>query len=84
VASITLEVLKSLKMIALSTGFQETISHFSFAFRKDVWAKVKLLAWGAILCPGSNVLRSVELMCKKNFTKYHRVLNHDKWSAFSH
>jgi hypothetical protein len=73
-------------MIALPTGFRLTISHFSFAFRKDVWAKVQLLALGAILCPGSrtvcNVLRSVGLMWEKNFPKYHRVLSQDKWSAF--
>ena len=73
-------------MIDIPTGFQKTISYFSFAFRKDVWQKVKILTIGAIICPGSrtvcNVLRCVGLRWEKNFPKYHRVLNRDKWSAF--
>ena len=73
-------------MITIPTGFQETISYFSFAFRKDVWHKVQLLLLGSIICPGSrtvcNVLRSVGLRWEKNFPKYHRVLSQDKWSAF--
>jgi len=73
-------------MIGLPTGFEQTISHFSFAFRKDVWKKVQQLLIGAMLCPGSrtvcNILRCVGLRWEKNFPKYHRVLNRDKWSAF--
>lgn len=72
-------------MIKLPTGFQDTISHFSFAFRKDVWPKVQILLLGAIICPGSrtvcNVLRSVGLSWERNFPKYHRLLSQDKWSA---
>lgn len=72
-------------MIKLTSGFQATISHFSFAFRKDVWPKVVILLTGAIICPGSrtvcNLLRSVGLRWEKNFAKYHRLLNQDKWSA---
>jgi len=85
-STITLEYLNPLKMITIPTGFQETISCFSFAFRKDVWRKVQLLLLGSIICPGSrtvcNVLRSVGLRWEKNFPKYHRVLSQDKWSAF--
>lgn len=73
-------------MIELPTGFQRTISYFSFAFRKDVWQKVQLLLIGSIICPGSrticNVLRSIGLQWERNFPKYHRVLSQDKWSAF--
>ena len=73
-------------MIKLPSGFQDTISHFSFAFRKDVWPKVLLLLTGAIICPGSrtvcNLLRSVGLRWERNFAKYHRLLSRDKWSAF--
>lgn len=73
-------------MINIPTGFQVTISYFSFGFRKDVWPKVQLLLMGAIICPGSrtvcNILRSVGLSWEKNFPKYHRVLSKDKWSAF--
>jgi len=73
-------------MIDIPTGFQRTISCFSFAFRKDVWQKVKVLLIGTIICPGSrtvcNVLRSVGLRWEKNFPKFHRVLSQDKWSAF--
>jgi len=73
-------------MLHLPTGFQDTISCFSFSFRKDVWLKVKILLTGAILCPGSrtvcNVLRSLGLSQEANFPKYHRILNKDKWSAF--
>jgi len=72
-------------MIKLPSGFQDTISHFSFAFRKDVWPKVVILLTGAIICPGSrtvcNILRSVGLPWEKNFPKYHRLLSQDKWSA---
>jgi len=73
-------------MINIPTGFQSTISCFSFAFRKDVWPKAQILLFGAIICPGSrtvcNVLRSVGLRWEKNFSKYHRFLSRDKWSAF--
>jgi len=72
-------------MIKLPSGFQDTISYFSFAFRKDVWPKVVILLTGAIICPGSrtvcNILRSVGLRWEKNFPKYHRVFSQDKWSA---
>ena len=72
-------------MLQLPSEFQDTISYFSFAFRKDVWPKVKLLIVGAIICPGSrticNLLRSVGLRWERNFPKYHRVLSQDKWSA---
>lgn len=72
-------------MIKLPSGFQDTISYFSFAFRKDVWPKVVMLLTGAIICPGSrtvcNLLRSVGLRWERNFPKYHRVLSQDKWSA---
>lgn len=72
-------------MLKLPTGFQDTISYFSFAFRKEVWPKVQLLLIGAIICPGSrtvcNLLRSVGLRWERNFPKYHRVLSQDKWSA---
>lgn len=72
-------------MIELPSGFQDTISYFSFAFRKDVWPKVVLLLTGAIICPGSrtvcNLLRSVGLRWERNFPKYHRLLSQDKWSA---
>jgi hypothetical protein len=73
-------------MINLPTGFQVTISYFSFSFRKEVWVKVQILLLGAIICPGSrtvcNILRSVGLRWERNFPKYHRVLSQDKWSAF--
>lgn len=72
-------------MLKLPSGFQDVISNFSFAFRKDVWIKFELLLLGAIICPGSrtvcNVLRSVGLHLEKNFPKYHRFLSQDKWSA---
>lgn len=72
-------------MIELPSRFQETISTFSFAFRKDVYRKFEILLLGAIICPGSrticNLLRSVGLRWEKNFSKYHRFLNRDKWSA---
>ena len=73
-------------MINIPAGFQSVISCFSSAFRKDVWPKAQLLLFGAIICPGSrtvcNVLRCVGLRWEKNFSKYHRFLSQDKWSAF--
>lgn len=72
-------------MLQLPPEFQNAISYFSFAFRKDVWPKVQILLIGAIICPGSrtvcNLLRCVGLRWEKNFPKYHRVLSQDKWSA---
>lgn len=72
-------------MIELPSRFRDTISNFSFAFRKDVYRKFEILLLGAIICPGSrticNILRSVGLRWEKNFSKYHRFLNRDKWSA---
>ena len=72
-------------MIELPSRFRETISHFCFAFRKDVYKKFEILLLGAIICPGSrticNLLRSLGLQWEKNFAKYHRFLNRDKWSA---
>ena len=72
-------------MIKLPTGFQDTISSFSIAFRKEVWKKLEILLTGAIICPGSrticNLLRSVGLTWEKNYPKYHRFLSQDKWSA---
>ena len=71
-------------MIELPSRFQDTISDFSSAFRKDVYKKFEILLSGAILCPGSrtvcNLLRIVGLHWEKNFSKYHRFLNRDKWS----
>jgi len=72
-------------MLKLPTRFQDVISTFSFAFRSEVWIKFELLLLGAIICPGSrtvcNVLRSIGLQTEKNFPKYHRFLNRDKWSS---
>jgi len=73
-------------MLHLPTGFENVISSFSFAFRKDVWSKVKILLVGSILCLGSrticNILRTLGLYQERNFPKYHRFLSQDKWSAF--
>jgi len=72
-------------MTKLPSRFQDVISNFSFAFRKDVWRKFELLLLGAVICPGSrticNLLRCVGLCWEKNFSKYHRFLSQDKWSA---
>ncbi len=72
-------------MLELPSEFQDTISSFSIAFRKDVWKKAQILLLGAIICPGSrtvcNLLRSVGLRWEKNFPKYHRFLSLDKWSS---
>lgn len=72
-------------MLTLPPGFQDAISTFSSAFRKDVWPKVLTLLTGAIICPGSrtvcNLLRSVGLQAERCFPKYHRVLSTDKWSS---
>ncbi len=72
-------------MLTLPPGFQDTISVFSTAFRKDVWPKAEVLLTGAIICPGSrtvcNVLRSVGLQGERCFPKFHRLLSQDKWSA---
>lgn len=72
-------------MLTLPPEFQDTISTFSQTFRKDVWKKAQVLLIGAIVCPGSrticNLLRSVGLQNDRCFSKYHRFLSKDKWSA---
>lgn len=83
--NVILEYLTTTKMISLPPGFQDVISVFSRAFRKDVWPKAEVLLTGAILCPGSrtvcNVLRSVGLQWDRCFPRFHRLLSQDKWSA---
>ena len=72
-------------MLTLPPEFQDAISVFSQTFRKNVWKKAQILLIGAIVCPGSrticNLLRSVGLQNDRCFSKYHRFLNKDKWSA---
>lgn len=67
-----------LEMIALLAGFAPE-------FSKPVWALAQVLLVGVILAPHkrtvTSALRAMGLSQERQFGKYHRVLNRDKWSG---
>ena len=62
----------------------QLFSYFSVVFTAPTFKKVLVLVYGTILAPGrrtvASALRAVGLGNEKNFNKYHRVLNRDRWS----
>ena len=59
---------------------------FATAFTAPTFAKALVLLCGTILAPGRRTvtaaLRAMGLADDKHFTKYHRVLNRDRWSPW--
>lgn len=78
-------IAKVLNMLQLPPEFEDTISSFSFCFRKRIWSRALLLLIGAVLCPGKrtvcNILRSLGMIWERGFYGYHRVLSRAKWSS---
>ncbi len=64
----------------------QLLSVFSVAFTAPTFAKVMVLIFGTILAPGrrtvTTALRMMGLGTDRHFSKYHRVLNRDRWSPW--
>lgn len=64
----------------------QLLSVFSVAFTAPTFAKVIVLIFGTILAPGRRTvtaaLRMMGLGTDPHFSKYHRVLNRDRWSPW--
>jgi len=62
------------------------LSMFSVAFTTPTFSKVLVLIFGTILAPGRRTvtaaLRMMGLGADPNYSKYHRVLNRDRWSPW--
>jgi hypothetical protein len=82
---ITIYFKENFLMFALSAEIEIVLYAFAPLFSKPVWAHAKILALGAILCPGkrtvTSALRVMGLSQEKKFTTYHRVLNRAVWST---
>jgi len=63
------------------------ISVFACEFNRPTWKKMQTLFIGAILCRGArritSILRVMNLGQERNFSKYHRVLNHASWDGIA-
>jgi hypothetical protein len=59
---------------------------FSVAFTAPTFTKVLVLIFGTILTPGrrtvTSALRMMGLGGDPHYSKYHRVLNRDRWSPW--
>jgi hypothetical protein len=64
----------------------QLLSVFSIAFTAPTFAKVTVLIFGTILAPGRRTvtaaLRMMGLGDNQHYSKYHRVLNRDRWSPW--
>jgi hypothetical protein len=64
----------------------QLLSVFSIAFTVPTFAKVTVLIFGTILAPGRRTvtaaLRMMGLGGDQHYSKYHRVLNRDRWSPW--
>ena len=74
-------------MPSLSPRILSVLAPFSAIFSEPVWKKAIILLVGAILCRGKrtvcSVLRIMGLSSEGNFSKYHQVLNRDRWSPLA-
>ena len=63
------------------------ITVFACEFNRSTWKKMQTLFIGAILCRGArritSILRVMNLGQERNFSKYHRVLNHASWNGIA-
>lgn len=67
--------------------FISILTNFSILFSAPTWLKMQLLVTGCVLCPRQRTIASIlRMMGRKqegDFQNYHRVLNRNRWSAFS-
>ena len=65
----------------------QLLSVFSIAFTTPTFAKAMVLIFGTILAPGRRTvtaaLRMMGLGEDSNYSKYHCVLNRDRWSPWA-
>jgi hypothetical protein len=71
----------------LTTEIISVLAAFASQFTRPTWNNLQTLFFGAILCRGarrvSSVLRVMGLANEINFSKYHRVLSHARWSGLA-
>jgi len=64
----------------------QLLTIFAVAFTTPALAKATVLTYGTILAPGRRTvtaaLRAMGLANEKEFGKYHRLLNRDRWSPW--
>ena len=64
----------------------QLLSVFSVAFTAPTFAKVTVLIFGTILAPGCRTVTAASRMMglgdNQHYSKYHRVLNRDRWSPW--
>ena len=69
-----------------SSAIIQLLSEFSVAFTEPTFKKVMILIYGTILAPGRRTvtaaLRMMGLGADPNYSKYHGVLNRDRWSPW--
>lgn len=74
-------------MLSLSPAILSVFVPFAILFSRPGWNKALKLLIGAILCRGKRTvcaaLRVVGLSQEVNFSKYHHVLNRDRWSLLA-
>lgn len=71
--------------LSLSPEILTFILPFAVLFSTSSWKNAQTLLFGAILCRGRrtvcSILRTLGLQNELGFSKYHRLLNHAKWST---
>lgn len=71
--------------LSLSPEILTFILPFAVLFSTSSWENAQTLLFGAILCRGKrtvcSILRTLGLQHEPGFSKYHRLLNHAKWSS---
>jgi hypothetical protein len=71
--------------LSLSPEILTFILPFAVLFSTSNWKNAQIMLFGAILCRGRrtvcSILRTLGLQNEPGFSKYHRLLNHAKWSA---
>jgi len=73
-------------MLSPSPAIIQLLTVFSVAFTEPTFKKVMILIFGTILAPGRRTvtaaLRMMGLGADPNYSKYHGVLNRDRWSPW--
>lgn len=74
-------------MLLLPKALQEALLPFASLFTQPTWQKAQLLVLGALLTPRKRTiaaaLRVMGLAQRKDFAKFHQVLNRASWSTFA-
>lgn len=72
-------------MQTLPPAMLQLLAPFAPLFSARVWRRALVLVAGTLLAPGKRTvcaaLRAMGLSQSKHFARYHRVLNHARWSS---